>query len=151
MSNELYADNMLEKIESSSGYIFRVNKDYDAVWMSQEQLATFFDVSLKDIRTALSRSLTLYTINKTIHIRRVSYVDNALNVARAKQESQYNLYIICCLAFNITSPVSHAFQQFSIGVLNRYLLKGAIVDIERVKHSEKRQTILKQQLKKLDS
>ena len=47
MSNELYADNMLEKIESGSGYTFRVNKDYDAVWMSQEQLATFFDVSLK--------------------------------------------------------------------------------------------------------
>ena len=88
-------------------------------------------------------------INKTIHIRTISYIDKQETASQSIQETQYSSYIILLLAFKLNSPTAKAFQQWIIESQFNLIKNGFIIDKTRLKNSEKRFKKFQQQVKKL--
>ncbi len=143
MANELYATHMLQKQGTGVQTTFRVHGDFESVWMSQQTLANFFEVSLRSVTQGISHVLTQYHCDKAQVVRRVNYVDNALDTAHSKKETQYALSVIIFLAWHIDSPVAIAFRQWSMKIVDRYLIKGHVIDKQRLKTYEKRMTVFR--------
>ena len=149
MSNELSDTQMLTKKVNGKSITFHIKDTVDIIWMSQKTLATFFETPFKSIIKALSIVLDETPINKTIHIRTISYIDKQATTSQAIQETQYSSYIILLIAFKLNNPTARAFQQWIIESQFNYIKNGFTIDKKRLKSSEKRLKKFQQQVKKL--
>ncbi|MAQ64823.1 MAG: hypothetical protein CL503_05930 [Actinobacteria bacterium] len=149
MSNELSDTEMITKKVNGKSITFDIKDTVDIIWMSQKTLATFFESPFKSIIKALSIILDETPINKTIHIRTISYIDKQETASQSIQETQYSSYIILLLAFKLNSPTAKAFQQWIIESQFNLIKNGFIIDKTRLKNSEKRFKKFQQQVKKL--
>lgn len=149
MTNELYDPEMLQKHKRAGKIVFEVKDSVDIVWMSQETMASFFDVKKKDIILNLSQVLKQNNLDKSKHIRTVSYVKNSLSNAVSIQERQYSFTVICLLGFVLVSEVATAFRLWVVSDFERYLKWGIHSTPTRIKSSEKRKAYAERLFKKL--
>ena len=108
-----------------------------------------FSTSKTELQKALSIVLDETPINKTIHIRTISYIDKQATTSQAIQETQYSSYIILLIAFKLNTPTARAFQQWIIESQFNFIKNGFAIDKKRLKSSEKRLKKFQQQVKKL--
>ncbi len=149
MSNELSDTQMLTKKTNGKSITFHIKDTVDIIWMSQKTLATFFETPFKSIIKALNIVLDETPINKTIHIRTISYIDKQKTTSQSIQETQYSSYIILLIAFKLNNPTARAFQQWIIESQFNFIKNGFTIDKKRLKSSEKRLKKFQQQVKKL--
>lgn len=149
MTNELSDTNMLQKIVRSGKITFILKDTVDVVWMSQDTLAEFFDVSRKELIAYLASALKVNNLDKSKHIRTISYVKNSLQNALSIQERQYSFTIICLVGFSINSDIAIAFRLWIISNFDRFLKWGVLINPKRVNSSEKRRQYFDKQIKKV--
>ena len=89
MSNELSDKHMLQKVSRANGVTFLVKESVDVIWMSQETIAEFFEISRKETINCLANVLKDNALDKKVHIRSVSYVKDSLSSPLSIQERQY--------------------------------------------------------------
>ena len=104
---------------------------------------------MPQIIKALSHCFSTLNLDKGTHIRRVSFVDDALHAGKSKQDSQYSLLIICQCAFLLNSDIALAFQHWGLQLLARHLSWGSTVDATRVNSQDKRKQQLQRQCNRL--
>lgn len=149
MTNELSDTQMLQKVWQASKLTFILKDTVDIVWMSQDTLAEFFEVSRKELITCLSSVIKDNNLDKSKHIRSISYVKNSLANAVSIQERQYSFCIICLVSFSINSDIAIAFRLWIISNFDRFLKWGIIVNPKRIQSSEKRKQYFDKQIKKV--
>lgn len=93
----------------------------DDVWLSSQQIADLFQVSVEDVNERIQSvfhdgELTLKASSRQI--------DGVI---------QYNLEVVIALGFRINSSTATSFRQWASGRLKEYLLKGFTLDDERLK------------------
>jgi hypothetical protein len=119
------------------------------VWLSQREMAELFDVS---------------TDNVSLHLKNI-YEDGELNREATAEESSvvqtegarevhrpltlYNLDAILAVGYRVRSPRGVQFRRWASTVLKEYLLKGFVLDDERLKNPDGRPDYFDEMLERI--
>lgn len=107
----------------------------DSVWMNQSQLAELFDTSVPNI------SMHISNILKEKELEMVSVVKEYLTTATDGKEYNvtfYALEMILAIGFRVHSKRGTQFRQWANQNLASYMIKGFVMDDERLKNPDGR-------------
>ena len=113
-----------------------VRFDGDTVWLTQKLLAKLFDVTIPTINEHIKN------IYKEGELEKISTIRNFLIVQKegARQIERetvfYNLDMIISVGYRIKSTIATSFRQWATKRLNEYILKGFMLDDERLKNPD---------------
>lgn len=100
----------------------------ESVWLTQKRLAELFGVD----RTVIGRHIT--NVFETGELDETSNVQK-LHVANStKPVSYYNLDVIISVGYRVNSLQATAFRKWATVTLREYLIKGFVLDDERLKN-----------------
>lgn len=108
----------------------------ETLWLSQKQLAELFGVTKQNI------SLHIQNIFEEGELNPNSTVKNFLTVQqegsrRVKREIEhYNLDMIISVGYRVKSKIATRFRQWATQQLKEYLVKGFVMDDERLKEAK---------------
>lgn len=105
------------------------------VWMNQNQLAELFDTSKQNISQHISNILNDNELNKK------SVVKNYLTTAqdgKSYEVTFYSLEMILAIGFRVRSKRGTQFRIWANQNLKQYIVKGFIMDDERLKNPDGR-------------
>jgi hypothetical protein len=105
------------------------------IWMSQNQLAELFATSVANISTHISNILKEKELNENSVIK--DYLTTATD------DKQYNvtfyaLDMVLAIGFRVRSTRGTEFRKWANSNLKQYLVKGFVMDDERLKNSDGR-------------
>ena len=105
------------------------------VWMSQIQLAELFATSVPNISTHISNILKEKELNENPVIK-----DYLTTAADGKQYNVtfYALDMVLAIGFRVRSPRGTEFRKWANAHLKQYLIKGFVMDDERLKNPDGR-------------
>ena len=106
-----------------------VSPDEDTVWLTKEAISTLFN---RD-RTVISRHIKNLFIDGELDEKRVS-AKNAHTGPDGKTYlvDFYNLDVVIAVGYRVKSPNATIFRKWAANVLKEYLLKGYVVNGNRV-------------------
>lgn len=105
------------------------------VWMNQGQLAELFSTSVQNI------SLHINNILKENELQANSVIKDYLTTAADGKQYKVNFYaldMILAIGFRVRSPRGTEFRKWANTHLKQYLVKGFVMDDERLKHPDGR-------------
>lgn len=105
------------------------------VWMNQSQLAELFDTSVPNI------SMHIANILKEKELEQNSVIKEYLTTATDGKEYQvifYSLEMILAIGFRVRSKRGTQFRVWANGNLKEYMVKGFIMDDQRLKNPDGR-------------
>tara|TARA_R110000796_G_scaffold96719_4_gene203274 strand:+ start:48477 stop:49466 length:990 start_codon:yes stop_codon:yes gene_type:complete len=105
------------------------------VWMNQQQLAELFDTSVPNI------SMHVSNILKDKELNEISVVKNYLTTAADGKKYEvifYSLAMILAIGFRVRSTRGTQFRIWANQNLREYMIKGFVMDNERLKNPDGR-------------
>lgn len=111
----------------------QVRLENETVWLSQADMAELFDTSKQNI------SLHLKGISKEREIVQDQVVKEYLTTAvdgKKYRTKYYNLEVVIAVGYRVRSHRGTQFRQWATQRLNEYLVKGFILDDERLKEGK---------------
>ena len=109
--------------------------DDGTVWMNQNQLATLFDTSVPNISMHISNILEENELYKNSVIK--DYLSTAADGKNYKV-TFYSLDMVLAIGFRVRSKRGTQFRQWANSHLKEYMVKGFIMDDERLKNPDGR-------------
>lgn len=106
-----------------------------SVWMNQSQLAELFDTSVPNI------SMHISNILKDRELVRDSVIKEYLTTATDDKQYRvtfYSLEMILAIGFRVRSKRGVQFRQWATRNLREYMIKGFVIDDERLKNPDGR-------------
>ncbi|CAI0998926.1 Virulence protein [Serratia fonticola] len=106
----------------------------ETLWLSQASMAELYD---KDVRTINEHLINIYKEgefeqNATIRKFRIVRQEGTLQVSR--EIEHYNLEAILAVGYRVRSARGTQFRQWATQTLQEYLIKGFVMDDERLKN-----------------
>ncbi|ARC42388.1 virulence RhuM family protein [Citrobacter sp. BNK-39] len=106
----------------------------DTIWLSQTAMADLYD---KDVRTINEHLINIFSEgelaqNSTIRKFRIVRQEGKRQVSR--EIDHYNLEAILAVGYRVRSPRGVQFRQWATQTLQEYLIKGFVMDDERLKN-----------------
>ena len=105
------------------------------VWLSQNQLAELFATSKSSISENIKNILQNNELDENSVVRyfRTTAADN-----KTYEVKHYNLSMILAIGFRVRSLLGVAFRQWASNHLQEYLIKGFVMDDDRLKNPDGR-------------
>lgn len=103
------------------------------VWLSQLEISQLFDISKQNV------SLHIKNIFKEAELEELSVVKDYLTTASDGKQYQIKLYkldVILAVGFRVRSIRGSQFRRWANTSLNEYLVKGFLMDDERLKQGD---------------
>ena len=113
----------------------QLRAEQDTVWLSQLDIAELFSATKQNI------SLHLKNIFEDGELELISVVKESLTTAsdgKGYQTKLYNLDAILAVGYRVRSPRGVQFRRWANTVLKEYLIKGFVMDDERLKNPDGR-------------
>lgn len=113
----------------------KLRADQQTVWLTQLEMAELFDATKQNI------SLHLKNVFKEGELIEESVVKESLTTAadgKRYRTQLYNLDAILAVGYRVRSPRGVQFRRWASTVLKEYLLKGFVLDDERLKNPDGR-------------
>jgi hypothetical protein len=105
------------------------------VWMNQNQLAELFDTSVPNISMHISNILNENELNQNSVVK--DYLSTA-NDGKNYTVTFYSLEMILAIGFRVRSKRGTQFRQWANQNLANYMVKGFVMDDERLKNPDGR-------------
>ena len=107
----------------------KLSLEEDTVWLTQEQIALLFDTTQPNV------SMHINNILKDLELDDSVYKDFLYTASDGKHylTTFYNLDLILAVGYRVKSKRAIAFRKWVTSVLKQYLLKGIVVDVEKIK------------------
>ncbi len=105
----------------------------ETIWLTQKLMGELFDVS------AAAVSHHLKNIFQTEELKEDSVIKNFLITAadgKAYRTNHYNLDAVIAVGYRINSKRATAFRQWATKVLRDFVIKGYVLDAERLKNGK---------------
>lgn len=107
----------------------------DTIWLSQATMAELYD---KDVRTINEHLINIFSEgelaqNSTIRKFRIVRQEGKRQVSR--EIDHYNLEAILAVGYRVRSSRGTQFRQWATQTLQEYLIKGFVMDDERLKNT----------------
>jgi hypothetical protein len=116
------------------------------VWLTQLEMAELFDATKQNI------SLHLKNIFEDRELDEASVVKESLTTAaddKAYSTKLYNLDAILAVGYRVRSPRGVQFRRWASTILKEYLLKGFVMDDERLKNPDGRPDYFDEMLERI--
>ncbi|HDR2793030.1 MULTISPECIES: virulence RhuM family protein [Enterobacter] len=106
----------------------------DTIWLSQSAMA---DLYAKDVRTINEHLMNIFSdgeIDQNSTIRKFRIVRQEGKRQVSREIDHYNLEAILAVGYRVRSPRGIQFRQWATQTLQEYLIKGFVMDDERLKN-----------------
>ncbi|AGH94446.1 virulence RhuM family protein [Pseudobdellovibrio exovorus] len=112
----------------------KLDHEGQTIWLTQNQIAELFDVSLKTVNEHLQNIYGEGELleNATIRNFRIVRQEGSRNVER--ELSHYNLRAILAVGYRVRSERGTQFRKWASESLNEYLVKGFVMNDKRLKN-----------------
>jgi len=138
MSNNLIKESEFLIYETDDGNVVIdvVLKDED-IWLSQKGMSKLFDVNIPDISKHLNNIYNEGELSKDSTVSKMEIVQNEGNRSVKRNIDVYNLDAIIALGYRVNSKRATQFRIWATKTLKEYIIKGFVVDKERLKNGPK--------------
>jgi hypothetical protein len=106
------------------------------VWLSQREMAELFDVSTDNIGLHLKNLYEDEELSREATTEESSVVQTEGNREVQRPLTLYNLDAILAVGYRVRSPRGVQFRRWASTTLKEYLLKGFVMDDERLKNPD---------------
>ncbi len=111
----------------------RLRVEERTVWMPQKAIAELFDTSVQNVNRHILNILEESELEKNSVIK--YYLITAADGKRYRT-LHYNLEMLLAIGYRVRSPRGTQFRRWATETLREYLLKGFVLDDERLKAAE---------------
>lgn len=121
------------KENGGDGIEVRVDAENETIWLTQKVMADLFETSKQNI------SLHLKNIFESGELIESSVVKDSLTTGpdgKKYQTKHYNLDAVITVGYRINSKQATAFRQWATKVLRDLIIKGYVLDSERLKNGK---------------
>lgn len=116
----------------------QLRADQGTVWLSQRQMAELFNVSQDNVGLHLRNIYEDGELNREATTEESSLVQTEGNREVRRPLTLYNLDAILAVGYRVRSPRGVQFRRWASTTLKEYLLKGLVMDDERLKNPDGR-------------
>jgi hypothetical protein len=136
MPNEVRAEGQILLYRSEDGHTkLDVRLEGDTVWLSQAQLVEMFGKSKATISEHIKHIFEDEELDKKAVVR--SFRTTALD-GKQYDVAHYNLDMVIALGFRVRSATAVRFRQWAADKLKEYIVKGFVLDDDRLKRTDGR-------------
>jgi hypothetical protein len=122
--------------ENDSGQpAIQVKLQDETVWLSQSQMVTLFDSTKANISEHIKHIFEEGELDKNSTVRKFRTVQNESGRDVTRNIEYYNLDMIISLGYRIKSGVATRFRQWATRQIREYIIKGYVMDDERLKEN----------------
>lgn len=114
-----------------------VRLEDQTVWLSQRQLVDLFGKAKGTISEHIKHIFEDGELDEAATVRRVRTVQREGGRDVTREVELYNLDMVLALGFRVRSPVAMRFRQWAADKLKEYLVKGFVLDDERLKRTDR--------------
>lgn len=111
----------------------RVLLSGETVWLTQRQIADLYEVSVPTVNEHLANAYEEREIESERTVRKFRIVQTEGDRSVRRQLDHYSLDAILAVGYRVRSPRGTEFRQWATARLSDYLVKGFVLDDERLK------------------
>lgn len=119
------------------------------VWLSQREMAHLFDVTTDNVGLHLKNIYEDGELNREATTEESSVVQTEGSREVQRPVTLYNLEAILAVGYRVRSPRGVQFRRWASTVLKEYLLKGFVMDDERLKNPDGRPDYFDEMLERI--
>lgn len=108
----------------------------DSIWATQKSMAELFAVNTPAINKHLKNIYAEEELQESSTISKMEIVQNEGGRQVKRQVDFYNLDAIISVGYRVNSRQATKFRIWATGVLKEYMIKGFVLDDERMKQGE---------------
>jgi len=109
----------------------------DTFWLSQKKISELFNVDVATINYHFKIIFRSRELKKEATIRKFLIVQNEGNREVNRNVDFYNLDAIIAIGYRVNSKEATAFRIWATNTLREYIIKGFVLDDERLKQGSK--------------
>lgn len=113
-----------------------VRLENETVWLTQKLMAELFQTTVPNINTHLKNIFDEGELNSVATIKDFLIVQTEGNRTVERQQLYYNLDAIISVGYRIKSHVATRFRQWATQRIREYIVKGFVLDDERLKNPD---------------
>jgi hypothetical protein len=110
-----------------------VRVEGETVWLSQPQLVELFQSSKANVSEHIKNIFTEGELSPNSTVRNFRTVQKEGNREVSRDIEHYNLDMIISLGYRVKSQIATRFRQWATARLREYIVKGFVMDDERLK------------------
>jgi len=108
----------------------------DTVWLTQNALAELFQTSKQNISLHIKNIYEEVELYKNATVKHFLTVQNEGSREVARELEYYNLDLIISVGYRVKSIIATTFRQWATLHLREYIVKGFVLDDERLKNPD---------------
>ena len=111
----------------------------DSIWITQKAMAELFGVSLSSISRHLKNIFEANELDEKVVVAKIATTTQHGAIegkTQTKDVNFYNLDAIISVGYRVNSRQATKFRIWATGVLKEYMIKGFVLDDERLKQGE---------------
>ena len=141
-NNMVSTSELLENSLNSSVLLYRTSDNAvkidvlfnsETFWMSQKKMAALFDVDVATVNYHLSKIYESGELQKSATVRKFPIVQKEGERDVERTPLFYNLDAIIAVGYRVNSYQATQFRIWAISVLKEFIVKGFVLDDERLK------------------
>lgn len=109
----------------------------ETFWLSQKKMAELFNVEVNTINYHLKEIFSSGELHKEATIRKFRIVQNEGGREVSREVEFYNLDAIIAVGYRVNSKEATAFRIWATNTLKEFIIKGFVLDDERLKQGAK--------------
>lgn len=113
-----------------------VRFDGDTVWLTQNALAELFQTTKQNIGQHIKNILEEGELAENSTVKKFFTVQKEGNREVKRAIEFYNLDLIISVGYRVKSSIATAFRQWATKRLSEYIVKGFVLDDERLKNPD---------------
>lgn len=119
--------------DSTNAPAISIKLENETLWLTQKQIAELFGVSVPTINEHIKHIFDEEELRKESTIRKFLIVQTEGNREVSRELEHYNLDMIISVGYRVNSKRATQFRQWASRILKEYLIKGFVLDDERLK------------------
>jgi hypothetical protein len=108
----------------------------ETIWLTQKSMAELFDVEVPAISKHIGRIYESGELQRNVSVSKMEIVQTEGNRQVIREVDFYNLDMIIAVGYRVNSPKATAFRIWATNVLHEYIIKGFVLDDERLKNGK---------------
>lgn len=126
---------VIYKTETGEAKI-EVRFDGETVWLTQNALAELFQTTKQNISQHIKNIFEELELKQNATVKNFLTVQNEGAREVSRELEYYNLDLIISVGYRVKSSVATAFRQWATKRLSEYIVKGFVLDDERLKNPD---------------
>lgn len=127
---------IFSKETDGEGVEVRVDREHETIWLTQKLMADLFETTTQNIQQHLDAIYRSEELDKNSTIKNFLIVRQERSRSVKRHVKHYNLDAIIAVGYRVNSKRATAFRRWATKVLRDFVVKGYVLDTERLKNGK---------------